>query len=115
MNAGAEVPQPDAMSFALSREQHRIFPEDAAFALAARRFGPVLRRVARRMDGVDPDLADDLVQEALIRLWELGPSRYDAGDDVYVRNRLIGRMRDARRSEARRGRRCDLSLPMRLV
>ena len=115
MNTASAVRELHEMPFALSREQHRIFPEDAAFALAARRFGPVLRRVARRMDGVDPDLADDLVQEALIRLWELGPSRYDAGDDVYVRNRLIGRMRDARRTEARRKRRCDPRVPLRLV
>src|ERR1700694_6017633 len=100
----------NAVPFVISREQRLIFREAAAFSHAAERFGPVLRRTAGRMKDVDPDLADDLVQEALIRLWELGPSRYEPRDDVYLRTKLIGRMRDVRRKYARRARRCNLRI-----
>jgi DNA-directed RNA polymerase specialized sigma24 family protein len=86
----------------ISREQSEIFSEDRAVAPAVDQFEGLLRRVAGRMEDVDPDDADDLVQEALIRLWQMGPSRYEARDEPYVRNRLMWRMRDAWRKESRR-------------
>jgi DNA-directed RNA polymerase specialized sigma24 family protein len=86
----------------ISREQSEIFSEDRAVAPAVDQFEGLLRGVAARMEDVDPDDADDLVQEALIRLWEMGPSRYDARDEPYVRNRLMWRMRDVWRKQVRR-------------
>jgi DNA-directed RNA polymerase specialized sigma24 family protein len=75
----------------------------------------VIRRAAHRLEDADPDVADDLVQEALIRLWELGPARYEPRDDDYVQSRMIWHMRFARRKESRHERRCSLRIPLRLL
>jgi len=72
-------------------------------ALAA--LEPALRRAVRRVT-TDPDLADDLLQEARIRLWEMDPTRFDLenGQDLrYVCRALINRMWSGLRAERRRG------------
>ena len=45
---------------------------------------PGLRRTARRLTD-DPDLRDDLVQEARICLWETDPTRFDLEDQEDLR------------------------------
>ena len=60
-----------------------------------------VRRTARKLTD-DPELQSDLVQEAMIKLWQLDPSRIDLGSNVeifYVRRMLINRMWDVLRAE----------------
>ena len=69
---------------------------DASTAVveALKKIEPSLRRAARRLT-VDYDTAEDLLQEARIRLWELDPTRFDLGrdDDLrYVCRALITAM-----------------------
>ncbi len=54
----------------------------SVLALVALKSG--LRRTARRLTA-DPDLRDDLVQEARIRLWETDPTRFDLEDQEDLR------------------------------
>jgi DNA-directed RNA polymerase specialized sigma24 family protein len=64
-----------------------------------------MRRVAQRF-AEDEDQADDLVQEALIELWLIDPSRFvldDPRDAAYPRRILVRRMWDVRRADAHRG------------
>jgi DNA-directed RNA polymerase specialized sigma24 family protein len=66
---------------------------------------PRMRRVAQRF-AEDEDQADDLVQEALIELWLIDPSRFvldDPRDAAYLRRMLVRRMWDVRRADAHRG------------
>ena len=98
---------------ALSKEQREVFTEEAAVEAAVQRFLGVLQWKASRMDGVDPDLADDLVQEALIRLWELGPSRFEEREANYVRSVLIGHMHARRAEEWQQGRGDDVRIHLR--
>jgi len=56
----------------------------------------VARRTARHT-GLD---ADDLVQDALIAVWRVGPRRALARGDRYVRSAVFRRMRDAVRRGA---------------
>ena len=67
---------------------------------------PRMRRVAVRFaDG--PDQADDLVQEALIELWLIDPSRFqlrDPREAAYLRRMLVRRMWDVRRADVHLGR-----------
>jgi hypothetical protein len=54
---------------------------------------PIVRMVNRFTD--DLDLRDDLIQEALIWLWEMDPTRYDLndpGDVGYIRKALANRV-----------------------
>ena len=49
----------------------------------------------------EPETEEDLVQEAMIKLWQLEPSRFDIGNRAeifYVRRALIDRMWDVVRS-----------------
>ena len=67
------------------------------FASAMGRLGPFVRARAKRLCGGDRDYAEDLVQEAWIKLWELDPLRFDPNDQkdqAYVRQALALRMRD---------------------
>jgi DNA-directed RNA polymerase specialized sigma24 family protein len=69
------------------------------------RYGPYLRRVARRLADGDAALARDMEQEALILLWELDPTRFDLAeprDGDYLQLALTHRMRRIRRTELRR-------------
>lgn len=65
---------------------------------------PNLKRFARRLTA-DADLADDLVQEARIRLWELDPTRFDLTERDqlrYVCRTLFNAVLAAAKREARR-------------
>lgn len=80
--------------------------DSPAAAMLARRLGPMLFGVAARMLG-DRAEAEDVVQEALLRLWRIAP-RWDAAGGAQpsswavtvVRNLCIDRMRRARRGVA---------------
>ena len=72
---------------------------------------PRMRRVALRF-AEDPDQVDDLVQEALIELWLIDPSRFllhDPRDAAYLRRMLVRRMWDVQRAEVHVGRDCGSS------
>jgi DNA-directed RNA polymerase specialized sigma24 family protein len=62
-----------------------------------------MRRVALYFTEGDEDRADDLLQVAWMRLWELDPSRFDEREQAYVREVLVAKMinalRDARIQE----------------
>ena len=63
---------------------------------------PTLRPLAQRITQ-DADEEDDLMQEALIELWLIDPSRFDlrAADDChYLRRMLANRMWSVQRGEA---------------
>lgn len=58
---------------------------------------PSLRRVARRMTSAR-DEQDDLLQEALVALWVIDPTRFDLREPAelaYLRRMLVNRMWDA--------------------
>ena len=58
---------------------------------------PSLRRVARRMTSAR-DEQDDLLQEALVALWAIDPTRFDLREHAelaYLRRMLVNRMWDA--------------------
>jgi DNA-directed RNA polymerase specialized sigma24 family protein len=72
-------------------------PSERALRAAARAFSPRLQVAARKIARGNLDLADDLEQEALIRLWELDPTRFDyanAEDRLFIHRALVNRMRD---------------------
>jgi RNA polymerase sigma factor (sigma-70 family) len=50
--------------------------------------GKIVQRIARKYAGSDEDLYEDLVQEALMRLWELEPERASSNLDSWVRQAL---------------------------
>ena len=79
---------------------------DDAVAEALDRFRRFIRATARRMAEGDADFAADLEQEAAIKLWKLDPTRFEEGDDRYLRTALFTRMTQAARNE-RRARRGD--------
>jgi DNA-directed RNA polymerase specialized sigma24 family protein len=79
---------------------------DLAVGEAWERFEPRMRRRAAQWTD-DLDEQDDLVQEALIRLWKVDPTRFDLRDPVavrYLRNSMMNRMLDVWGREAVRGR-----------
>lgn len=85
------------VGIATSRATRARMTGDATLAIgrAWRRLEPVVRRAAERFTPDDPDLADDLVQEALIRLWEIDPTRFrleEPQELYYLRRILIHRM-----------------------
>ena len=82
-----------------SYHQRQVFAEGRAFGMAAARRIGFLRRVARMISRGDRQFADDLVQEALIAMWELDPSRFDASDERVFMRMLVDRMKQARRKE----------------
>lgn len=69
---------------------------DASAAVAAfwTHTGPVIRRIARVLSE-DPDVQDELVQEGLIKLWLVDPTRYEltsVADRCYLRRAIVNRM-----------------------
>ena len=57
---------------------------------------PSIRRFARRLTP-DRDHQEELVQEAMVKLWRVDPTRYDfrnQSDVSYIRRVLINRMRN---------------------
>ena len=79
--------------------QLTIYGESRAFGRAHDRWLPRITweagQIADEYD--DMDVAPDLLQEGLARLWELDASRFDAHDDEWVRNELRSAMRSAYR------------------
>jgi DNA-directed RNA polymerase specialized sigma24 family protein len=86
---------------AVAYRQRRVFAEGLAFSLAAERMRPVLERSARVISRGDYQLAQDMVQEALIDLWDFDISRYDAEGENVLKKVLADRMRLVRRQERR--------------
>ena len=84
---------------AASYYQRQVFAEGRAFGIAAARRMGFLRRVARIISRGDRQLAEDLLQEALIAMWELDPSRFDAEDEHAFLRMLVDRMKQVRRRE----------------
>jgi DNA-directed RNA polymerase specialized sigma24 family protein len=75
-------------------------PSERALRAAAIAFAPRLQAAAYRIADGDRDLAVDLEQEALIRLWELDPTRFDVSnpqDQRFIHRVLVNRMRDVAR------------------
>jgi len=72
-----------------------------AFDTTLARLRRFLRRLALALARGDPDVADEMVQEAMIRLWEIDPARYEPADLSFVRGVLRNRMIDVRRRELR--------------
>jgi DNA-directed RNA polymerase specialized sigma24 family protein len=85
------------------REQFEVYLLGPAWRSAHDRLWRLMRRIAVSMAADDEDLADDLVQEAFVKLWELDPSRFDEADENYLKQALVSRMKDALRYEVRRG------------
>jgi hypothetical protein len=84
---------------AVARRQRDVFGEGRGYAAAAARQLQFLRRAARVFAGGDPDLAEDMVEEALIELWDRDFTRFDAADDRELRKVLMERMRFAKMRE----------------
>ena len=72
-----------------------------AFDTTLARLRRFLRRLALVLARGDADVADEMVQEAMIRLWEIDPARYEPADLSFVRGVLRNRMIDVRRRELR--------------
>ena len=83
----------------VSPAQREVYDEVPAFVVAIKRLTPFLRRFAGRIADGDAQLTEDLVQEALIALWELDPSRFGEGDQLYLKRALVRRMINAAERE----------------
>lgn len=84
--------------------QQEVYAPDVALRAAQDRLYPAIWPVAMSLSDDDPDAAQDLLQEAWIRLWELDPSRFDDPDQCYLKKALVHRMMDALDHERREGR-----------
>lgn len=87
----------------LSAEQRERYVPGPALRAAYERLHPLMRRLALSLADHDEDFADDLLQEAWIRLWEMDPSRFGDADQAYVKQALFARMLDALDHELREG------------
>jgi DNA-directed RNA polymerase specialized sigma24 family protein len=87
-----------------SPAQLDIYLPGPALCAAHDRLWPLLRSIAMSLANDDEDFADDLTQEAFIKLWELDPSRFDEADQAYLKRALVTRMLDAVDRERREGR-----------
>jgi DNA-directed RNA polymerase specialized sigma24 family protein len=79
----------------------RVSRAESAYRRAWGRIERQVRHVAGRMTD-DRDLKDDLVQEAMVLLWDLDPTRFDLRrreDNRYVMRLLSRRMRTVWRRE----------------
>jgi len=72
--------------------QHNVYGEGRMFAAAVARLTQYLRMIARRIADGDKHFEDDLVQEALVELWEIDASRFDESDQMYLKRSLVTRM-----------------------
>jgi len=86
---------------------HRIVVEDrcalAILERIVRELEPYLERAAAYIAGEYPATADDLVQEARIKLWDLDLGRFSQGDGAYLERMLYHRMIDVYETECRDG------------
>ena len=101
--------EPDAaLMGAMGRSDHGALEE------IYRRHGGASAAVARHVTG-DPDIADDVVQDVFVRLWER-PARFDAGRGslrAYLMVETHGRAVDRLRADAARRRREERDRMMR--
>lgn len=94
MSAGASRRTPAAAD---------LVAADRALEQVISLLGHDLRSAARVIAEQDRARADDLYQEALIHLWELGPARFAPEDMAYLRSSAVRRMLFlARREKSRR-------------
>jgi DNA-directed RNA polymerase specialized sigma24 family protein len=94
-----------------SRSTNRLVRADAAVARAWRKLRRPLKRLARSLTD-DLDLREDMMQEAMIALWERDPTRFDLRDQrdlMYVRRGLANRMYDVWRAEQGRSVECAVA------
>lgn len=90
---------------------------ERTFENAVRELEPFVRRRANRLAHGDEDFAEELMQEAWIKLWELDPLRFDPDNRVdhrYVRSSIADRMNDHALRERSRVRSDDVRLEVRL-
>lgn len=66
---------------------------------AIAKFGEFIHFTARRISRRNSTLAEDLVQEAAIRLWQLDPARFDADDAPYLEREIERHMSRAAQRE----------------
>ena len=81
--------------------QRSVYTWQRAFGEISDQWKPLLKRIARLIAKHDDSVAEELVQEALVRLWELDPSRFDERDYRYVKRELLARMRSAAKRNRR--------------
>jgi DNA-directed RNA polymerase specialized sigma24 family protein len=65
----------------------------------------LVRTMAERLAGDDPDLADDLLQEGMIQLWAVDPTRIDRMDEGgrrFLRRVMVNHMRNVAKEHRRR-------------
>lgn len=74
---------------------------DDAVAEAVNRLGGFIRGAARKLSHGDDTLANELEQEARIVLWKLDPTRFEPGEDRYLRGAVYRRMCKAVQAELR--------------
>ena len=79
--------------------QRQVYTETRAFAAAAERLLPLLGRAAGVLSRGDAQLAQDMVQEALIDLWEFDITRFAAQDELVLKKALYDRMKMVRLRE----------------
>lgn len=79
----------------------RIETTDDIVRAAAAQFEGCIKAEAKQLAAGSRELRKDLEQEALILLWELDPTRFDASDRGYLRTAIRQRMRDVLREEKR--------------
>jgi len=82
-------------------EQVATFTVGPAYQRAMEKRRAVIRRVALGIAKLDPELAADLEQEAMIELWRLDVSRYDDDDAKYLTRALVNQMLTAWARERR--------------
>lgn len=75
--------------------------DEMLFELVMRHHAEFIRNTARSLARTGTVDADDLVQEALIKLWRLGATRAVRRGDGFVRAAVIRRMMQVRRGEWR--------------
>lgn len=76
----------------LHEEQCVVYGWERGFEQVAERWRPWIEERAQRFT-TRRGLLEDLIQEAMILLWELDPARVDASDQAAVRQLLAQRMR----------------------
>jgi DNA-directed RNA polymerase specialized sigma24 family protein len=98
--------QASASPMALYASRCIVIVDRSAAILAERtirEFEPYLERAAAHIADHYPAAAEDMVQEARIRLWELDLGRFSQRDAGYLKRILCNRMIDVFQTECRDG------------
>jgi len=100
VTATADFPIPrEVLATRVRTSQYRVHGETHAFVAAKTRLHGFIEHFALKFALNDPDVAEDLMQLAYVRLWELDPSRFGEEDQLYLRAALLKRMLDGARAE----------------